>query len=868
MPASGAKNLSSLFRSAVKTATAAKPAKKTSPPEDTALKQYLSLLGTSSPITSTLKSAPHKHQLSEKPPNSSLPQSKRETKHSVSDLVLLSPKQGATKSPEDSAKEISREISAILCSSRDLDSSDLREADARKPIEKVLELPWFSNLCHNGTSLRRKEISRRRKQKWIFKNTQKNWFGWLVTMCAEKLGADATIQVFGKLGRETGLKEYNALIRLCIETAKKSDDEEVSLQQIYKAYQLFKSMKEQGFQIEDETYGPFLMYLIDMHMIEEFYFFLEIIKDENPSSYTRLGYYELLLWIEVDNEDKVHELLDQITAVDGEGASDLRENYLLALCERDRRKELLELLEVVDVAKLSSDNVVRIFKSLGRLSLQSSAEKFILTLKTNGHGAENISYFIYFYATSISNLAVEDTVLKYKAMHAKLEVLPTSISYEKLIKFCCHSLKVHLALDVADQMCQAGLTISTETLNYISQACEESCEFNLVRRIYSVLHSHNLKPDSETFRSMINLNVRMKDYDGAYILLKDLMEMNLMPTASMYNAIMAGYFREKNIVGGLRVLNEMEKADVKPDSQTYCYLIGNSECEEDIIKYYEEMMSTGVQVTKHVFMALVNAYATCGEFDKAKQVVLDKEVPVKNLNEIKSALVSALACHGQMSDALAIYDEIKQGGCSLDPKAIISLIEHMQSEGELSRLLELLEELSCPDYWIDGCFRVILYCVRNKHLRPAIDLLRKIWNKLHDDEVAGEVLFDEVFSQIAEMEPPDLQIGLELLEAIKEELKLRPSRKCLDFLLNACVNAKDSKSSLLIWKEYEKAGLPHNVLSFLRMYQALLASGDSKSASNLLNQIPKEDSHVRSVISACQSTYGKNRKNENKKKNS
>jgi pentatricopeptide repeat protein len=36
--------------------------------------------------------------------------------------------------------------------------------------------------------------------------------------------------------------------------------------------------------------------------------------------------------------------------------------------------------------------------------------------------------------------------------------------------------------------------------------------------------------------------------------------------------------------------------------------------------------------------------------------------------------VSALASHGQMSDALDIYEEIKQAGSSLEPKAVIRLI--------------------------------------------------------------------------------------------------------------------------------------------------------------------------------------------------
>ncbi|GMP52631.1 hypothetical protein CsSME_00018360 [Camellia sinensis var. sinensis] len=339
----------------------------------------------------------------------------------------------------------------------------------------------------------------------------------------------------------------------------------------------------------------------------------------------------------------------------------------------------------------------------------------------------------------------------------------------------------------------------------------------------------------------------------------------------------------------------MEHADVKPDTQTFSYLIGNSDCEEDIVKfiahetgleltwqvaaelpvpsyylgsieYYEELKHSGVQITKHIFMALINAYAACGQFEKAKQIVLDKGVPIKSLNEIRSVLVSALASHGQISDALNIYEEIKYAECNVEPKAIISLIEYLQSEGELSRLLQLLEELNDQNYWVDGCCRVISYCVKHKYLSSAVDLLKQLRDKFSDDEVAVEGLFDEVFSKIAEMEPADLQFGLDMLQAIKEEIDVRPSRKSLDFLLSACVSAKDAASSLLIYKEYQTAGLPYNSLTFLRMYQALLASGNRQSARKMLNNIPKDDPHIRIVIKACQETYRKPASSKGKRK--
>lgn len=51
------------------------------------------------------------------------------------------------------------------------------------------------------------------------------------------------------------------------------------------------------------------------------------------------------------------------------------------------------------------------------------------------------------------------------------------------------------------------------------------------------------------------------------------------------------------------------------------------------------------------------------------------------------------------------------------------------------------------------------------------------------------------------------------------------------------------------------------------MYQALLASGDDKSAAKLLNKIPKDDPHVCCVIKACQETYQKPQYVKTKKRN-
>ncbi|PHT77292.1 hypothetical protein T459_20814 [Capsicum annuum] len=473
MPGSKSKTQSSLFRSASKLSKQWKSASPKNSAVDIALKNYVSSKPLSEIAAETLKFNSH----------------------------------------GESPTLLSRELSSIFCGDLDSDLTYSEESSYRSGLENVLDVPWLANEGKCNTSARQKVISRERKEKWTFKNTEISRFHQLVNQCGCKLGADTTIKVFGKLGRETGMKEYNSLIKLCIERARETNDEEVSLQQLSKAYQLLKSMTEQGFPVEEESYGPILMYFVDYGMVQEFDFYCELIIDRNADSLARLAYYEMLLWTKVQNEDKIEELLYHLSLYDGTDKSVFQENYLLALCESNRVKDFERLLQTIDTTTISSNAfLTNIFKFLGKYRLESSAVKLLPELVTSGNGEKVISNFIYTYTTSIPSLAVEDIILEFKNLHAELELKLASSQYHNLIKYCCELFKVHAALDMVDQMFEGGMKLSLETLNSILEACDKSCEYQL--------------------------------FEGAYGMLKDLEKFNVRPTPGMYNAIMAGYFRE------------------------------------------------------------------------------------------------------------------------------------------------------------------------------------------------------------------------------------------------------------------------------------------------------------------------------------
>ncbi|XP_057761768.1 pentatricopeptide repeat-containing protein At4g04790, mitochondrial-like isoform X2 [Arachis stenosperma] len=417
--------------------------------------------------------------------------------------------------------------------------------DNAKESQSQPGISWLSNIHNNNLLLQRKGHSRKKKQRHLFEFSQENCFNKLVRICAKVLGPEATIALFGKVGRDPGIKGYNALIEMCIEKARESSDEDIVIEELGKVFHLLKLMGERGFRLEEQSYRPLLLYTIDMCMVEEFHFFCDAIKDQNASLITRIGYYEMMLWLRVNNEEKIQEICNLIAENDGEEISNLRENYLLALCESERKKEILELLEIINIKKLSSvESVEKIFQALGRHQLEPVAENFLLDFKTSDYETNNITNFIASYAVSIPNLSVENVITKFKDLHQTLEVSPSSSSHEKLILHRCTLCEVRVALDIVDEMCEGGLTLSNEMLQSILQTCEKTSEYNLVHRIFSTIRQYNLETNDKTFRCMINLFLKMKDLEGAYRMLDEMGELNLKPSASMYNTIMAECFRE------------------------------------------------------------------------------------------------------------------------------------------------------------------------------------------------------------------------------------------------------------------------------------------------------------------------------------
>ena len=116
-------------------------------------------------------------------------------------------------------------------------------------------------------------------------------------------------------GSSIGLAGFDRLVKLLIEKARSTGDKCISLQQLNLIRHLLQSMPVQlELELEEETYGPLLKYIIDMGDVGQFQIFSKLIKDHihNSKSISRFGYYDMLMWIRVNDEAMIRDACEYI----------------------------------------------------------------------------------------------------------------------------------------------------------------------------------------------------------------------------------------------------------------------------------------------------------------------------------------------------------------------------------------------------------------------------------------------------------------------------------------------------------------------------------------------------------------------------
>jgi len=140
---------------------------------------------------------------------------------------------------------------------------------------------------------------------------------------------------------------------------------------------------------------------------------------------------------------KIQELCHSVEDYNEEAHYDIAESYMLAFAESGRKEDLIALLDLLDLTKVSGSKYIsNIFKSLGRLELENYADKLLQGMRSKGCSDGTISSLILGYATNIPNILVEEMLVAFRKWHEKFEVAPSIVAYNTIISIFCNSSKV------------------------------------------------------------------------------------------------------------------------------------------------------------------------------------------------------------------------------------------------------------------------------------------------------------------------------------------------------------------------------------------------------------------------------------------
>ncbi|CAI9102845.1 OLC1v1001194C1 [Oldenlandia corymbosa var. corymbosa] len=320
-----------------------------------------------------------------------------------------------------------------------------------------------------------------------------------------------------------------------------------------------------------------------------------------------------------------------------------------------------------------------------------------------------------------------------------------------------------------------------------------------------------------------------------YSMFKNLhMRLGLRPTS---HDRLIKYFYKTDLFWAIIVSNDIMTDGLVISLRTYYYLLNccKGACDYSMFwKLFEVILSHGMKLDPAFFELMIGIPLERGEsihkiLHSLKMLHLTEENVYKTIvNFTKGA---------KKEYAVALYREVLANtSMSPGPDPYIChcvLSPLTESIRDLNLWLVTLRRLENSNFWLNGCYKVLAGCVRLKELNTIVSLLKQVVHRGIPYDSVGRDIFFEVFLRFLR----------------------RASRLSMDFLLAACVSARDLKACLLIWDEYKALGIPYNIVTLLRMYNALLSLGDFESADRILAEIPEYDQSIEDIIKTSQAKY-------------
>ncbi|XP_020251014.1 pentatricopeptide repeat-containing protein At4g14820 [Asparagus officinalis] len=339
----------------------------------------------------------------------------------------------------------------------------------------------------------------------------------------------------------------------------------------------------------------------------------------------------------------------------------------------------------------------------------------------------------------------------------------------------------------------SGLTPDPVILATVLSACSRTGNLCFGQAIHSYIAETNLQIDGRLLTALITMYSNCGSMETAKKLYDGLSPKNPAASTAMvfgyaklnqielarsvfdsmadkdlvaWSAMISGYAESDRPAEALKLFNEMQLSNVRPDKITMLSVISacaNLGALDQAHWVHTYVSNNGFNRVLSVNNALIDMFSKCGSLTIARKIF--NEMPERNVITW-TAMITGLAMHGEGTTAIALFDQMKLEGVRPNKVTFIGLLYACSHSGLVEEGQRVFESMSVdfglePEQQHCGCM-VDLFG-RAKLFKEAIDLINSmpfqpnvvVWGSLLSAcRLHGEVELGELAAKrILEMDP-------------------------------------------------------------------------------------------------------------------
>eukprot|EP01018_Ginkgo_biloba_P019893 Gb_33697 [translate_table: standard] len=337
------------------------------------------------------------------------------------------------------------------------------------------------------------------------------------------------------------------------------------------------------------------------------------------------------------------------------------------------------------------------------------------------------------------------------------------VSWNAMITGYAHNGNGNEALTLFNQMHLANVTPDTVTMSTVLQACAHLGALQQGKLIHDCIRQRGLESNVYVSNSLVAMYAKCKSIELARQVFDKMSKRNVVS----WNTMIYGYAQGGNANEALVLFNQMQLADVDPDSATIVSVLpacAQLAALQQGKSSHGYIIKRGFESDVCVGTALLDMYAKCGNIEIARQL-FDKmsERSVISWN----AMISGYGMHGHGEDALALFLQMQQSGMKptdVTFVCILSACSHAGLVDEGWRYFDCMTRDYCITPRVEHYACMVDLLGRAGHLDEAQEFIQKmplepgasVWGallgacRIHCDIELGEHVAERLFDLASE----------------------------------------------------------------------------------------------------------------------